>query len=63
MCYDDDMIFLENLARQLGLVMTGGSDYHGFENDVEIGIGRGGLAVAYRWVTELKKLHEGRVGS
>jgi predicted metal-dependent phosphoesterase TrpH len=61
MC-DDDMIFFENLAKQLGLVITGGSDYHGFENDVEIGLGRGGLAVAYRWVTELKKLHEERVG-
>ena len=62
MCYDDDMIFFENLAVQLGLVITGGSDYHGFEDDVEIGLGRGGLAVAYRWVTELKKLHEGRSG-
>ena len=56
MCYDDDMIFFENLAAQLGLVMTGGSDYHGFEDDVEIGLGRGGLAVAYRCVEALKKV-------
>lgn len=55
MCYNDDMLFLEDLAGSLGLAMTGGSDYHGFEDDVRLGIGRGGLAVAYRWVEELKR--------
>jgi len=48
MCYKDDMLFLESLATEHGLLMTGGSDYHGFEEDVQIGIGRGGLAVSYR---------------
>lgn len=56
MCYNDDMIFFEGLAAELGLTMTGGSDYHGFEDDVEIGIGRGGLAVTYHWVDALKRL-------
>ena len=56
MCYNDDMIFLESLARSLGLLKTGGSDFHGFENDIEIGSGRGGLAVAYQWVEAMKKL-------
>jgi len=56
LCYKDDMIFLENLCRELGLVMTGGSDYHGYEDDVDIGIGRGGLAVAYRLLEPLKQI-------
>ncbi|GFE58692.1 PHP domain-containing protein [Geobacter sp. AOG1] len=53
-CFDDDMIFLESLANDLGLIMTGGSDFHGFEDDVDMGSGRGGLAVAYRLVADLK---------
>ncbi len=59
-CYKDDMIFLESLARSLGLLKTGGSDFHGFEGDVEIGSGRGGLAVAYHWVEDMKKLRADR---
>ncbi|RII25222.1 MAG: phosphatase [Geobacter sp.] len=53
-CFEDTIIFLESLADELGLIMTGGSDFHGFEDDVEMGSGRGGLAVAYRLVTGLK---------
>jgi hypothetical protein len=49
------MIFLESMAVRLGLVMTGGSDFHGFEDDVEMGSGRGGLTVAYRLVEALKR--------
>ncbi|KAF0220067.1 MAG: phosphotransferase domain-containing [Geobacteraceae bacterium] len=56
MCYNDDMIFFESVAMQLELVMTGGSDFHGFEDDIEIGVGRGGLAVAYHRLVALKKL-------
>ena len=55
MCFADDMIFLEGLAREFGLLMTGGSDYHGFEDDVEMGSGRGGLIVAYRLVSAMKE--------
>ncbi len=55
MCFDDDMIFLEELAASFNLVVTGGSDFHGFEDDVEIGTGRGGLAVAYRLVETMKR--------
>ncbi len=62
LCYKDDMIFFENLCLESGLAMTGGSDYHGYEDDVEIGIGRGGLAVAYRLLEPLKSLAaDGRV--
>jgi hypothetical protein len=35
--------------------MTGGSDFHGYEDDVEIGIGSGGLAVAYSLLPLMKK--------
>jgi hypothetical protein len=49
------MIFLESLARAHGLIMTGGSDFHGFEDDIEMGSGRGGLAVAYRWVEVMRE--------
>jgi predicted metal-dependent phosphoesterase TrpH len=56
MCYNDDMMFFENLSVRLGLAITGGSDYHGFEDDLEMGLGRGGLAVAYHRVQVLKDL-------
>jgi predicted metal-dependent phosphoesterase TrpH len=60
LCYKDDMIFYEALCRELGLAMTGGSDFHGVEDDVEIGIGRGGLAVAYHLLEPLKNISRSR---
>jgi len=60
LCYKDDMIFFESLCRELNLAMTGGSDYHGYEDDVDIGIGRGGLAVAYRLLEPLKEISRSR---
>lgn len=63
LCYKDDMIFFESLCQDLGLAMTGGSDYHGYEDDVEIGIGRGGLAVAYHLLDQLKRIAEEKVAS
>lgn len=60
LCYKDDMIFLECLCRDLDLAMTGGSDFHGKEDDVEIGSGRGGLAVAYRLLERLRIEASGR---
>ncbi len=54
LCYKDDMIFFESLARENGLLMTGGSDFHGFEDDVEIGIGSGGLSVSYHLFDAMK---------
>lgn len=59
-CSGDDMAFLEGLANRLGLVKTGGSDFHGIEDDIEMGRGRGALAVAYRSVEELKRRREQR---
>lgn len=59
MCYKDDIIFFNDLATRLGLAVTGGSDYHGSDNDVEIGIGRGEMAVPYRFVEKLKDVQGG----
>jgi len=39
----DDMEFLRRRAVELGLLITGGSDYHGIELGIEIGRGRGGI--------------------
>lgn len=60
LCFKDDMIFLESLCLELDLAMTGGSDFHGFEDDVQIGIGRGALAVAYHLLEPLKSLASSR---
>lgn len=40
---DDDDSFLQKLARDLGLVITGGSDFHGSEEGLVMGRGRGNL--------------------
>jgi 3',5'-nucleoside bisphosphate phosphatase len=62
LCYKDDMIFLEGLAGDLGLLITGGSDFHGYEDDVEIGSGSGGLAVAYRLLQAMRCKAEEKYG-
>jgi 3',5'-nucleoside bisphosphate phosphatase len=61
-CFNDDTMFLESCARHQGLIITGGSDFHGFEGDIEMGSGRGGLAVAYHRVEAMKKLIATRDG-
>jgi len=46
----------ERLARRQGLLMTGGTDFHGAAKpEVQMGIGRGGLHVSYRLVEKLKE--------
>jgi predicted metal-dependent phosphoesterase TrpH len=43
------------IAEKLGLVMTGGTDYHGIEgNDLDIGIGRGDMRLPYSMVEQLR---------
>ncbi len=55
MCYKDDINFFNNLALRMGLVVTGGSDYHGFEEDAAICRGRErGAAVSYAAVEALR---------
>lgn len=46
---------LEILAQKHGLIMTGGSDYHGdFKPDIDLGIGRGNLSIDYALYENLK---------
>jgi predicted metal-dependent phosphoesterase TrpH len=43
------------LAEKYGLVMTGGTDYHGIEgNGLEVGVGRGNMKLPYSIVEALK---------
>ena len=46
---------LDQLARQCGLIVTGGSDYHGSRKPwIELGRGQGNLRIPYRLLEELK---------
>ena len=45
----------KTLAERYGLLMTGGTDYHGIEkNGLDIGVGRGTMKVPYSIVEDLK---------
>jgi hypothetical protein len=47
---------LLELAARNGLIVTGGSDFHGsFKPDIEIGIGRGNLRIPYELLPGLKQ--------
>jgi predicted metal-dependent phosphoesterase TrpH len=47
-----------NTARQLGLLVTGGSDFHGLTKpDIEVGSGRGTLNVSPALLEPLRKAH------
>ena len=44
------------LAERFGLLMTGGTDYHGLEgNELNIGVGRGEMKLPYSMVEKLKR--------
>ena len=45
------------LAREFGLMPSGGSDYHGAKkSDIRMGVGRGNLRIPARWAEDLKHL-------
>lgn len=47
---------LLELAREYGLKVTGGSDFHGsFKPDIEAGVGRGNLKIPYSLLTALRQ--------
>lgn len=50
----EESLVLERLALDLGLLKSGGSDYHGFEDDIAIGTGRGKLAVKRELVDTIR---------
>ncbi len=43
---ETEMQFLQKVATRLDLLITGGSDFHGIEEQVQIGKGRGGIRFA-----------------
>jgi len=57
MCNADESAFLARLAEDLGLAATGGSDFHGIEGGIEMGSGRGQLAIPHTLATALKNMH------
>lgn len=49
-------IQMKNLAKKCGLILSGGSDYHGANKPhIELGIGRGHLFVPYSILEDIKK--------
>ena len=52
---EEDIVQYRKLAEKHGLVMTGGSDFHGsFKPDIDLGKGRGNLKVPYELLEKLK---------
>jgi predicted metal-dependent phosphoesterase TrpH len=52
----DEMERLRRLSEELGLLATGGSDYHGIEEGLEMGRGRGGMRFSADLLAPLKEL-------
>lgn len=59
-CSENESAFLRSYANKKGMIWTGGSDYHGIEEGISMGIGRGSMAVPYSCVEELKRVRERR---
>lgn len=57
-CSEQESAFLRSYATKKQMVWTGGSDYHGIEEGISMGTGRGSMAVPYSCVEELKRLQE-----
>ena len=55
MAHAEEMEFLRRLAIELGLFMTGGSDFHGIEEGLELGKGRGGIRFSDTLLTPLRE--------
>jgi 3',5'-nucleoside bisphosphate phosphatase len=51
----DEMEFLRRLAGELGILVTGGSDYHGIEEGLQMGRGRGGIRISETLLAPLRK--------
>ena len=58
-----EVIQYKALAERYGLLMTGGTDYHGIEkNGLDIGVGRGEMRLSYSIVEELKAARNRSLG-
>jgi predicted metal-dependent phosphoesterase TrpH len=60
MAQPDEMEFLRRMAAEMGLLVSGGSDFHGIEDRVEMGRGRGGIRFDESLLIPLKDLLEQR---
>ena len=59
---EGQMKLYRSLAQQYGLIMTGGSDFHGLtKDDVDLGEGYGGKEVTYGLVEAMKARRESRL--
>jgi len=52
----DEMEFLRRRAGEAGLLITGGSDFHGIEQGLQMGRGRGGIRFSSTLLAPLRKL-------
>lgn len=52
---DHEMEFLRRRTLEAGLLVTGGSDYHGIENGLEMGRGRGGIRFSASLLAPLRQ--------
>jgi predicted metal-dependent phosphoesterase TrpH len=55
MAQQDEMEYLRRLAGELGLLVTGGSDFHGIEDGLQIGRGRGGIRFSNALLAPIRK--------
>jgi 3',5'-nucleoside bisphosphate phosphatase len=55
MSLQDDSSFLQRTATKLGLLTTGGSDFHGTEEGIAMGTGRGALVVRDELLAAMKE--------
>ncbi|KAB0670590.1 PHP domain-containing protein [Oryzomonas sagensis] len=60
MAQPEEMAVLQRIAGDRGLLMTGGSDFHGIEEGQELGRGRNGIRFEDTLLTPLKTLIERR---
>ena len=52
------------MAKKLGLLPSGGSDFHGGNKpDIELGKGRGGLRVSYALLEDIKEDYSRSLGA
>ncbi|MDO9068774.1 MAG: PHP domain-containing protein [Deltaproteobacteria bacterium] len=56
--YSEEMECLRRLALELGLFVTGGSDFHGIEDGLEMGKGRGGIRFSENLITPLNLIRK-----
>jgi 3',5'-nucleoside bisphosphate phosphatase len=59
-CGEQESSFLRSYAEKNGMIWTGGSDYHGIEEGISMGSGRGSMAVPYACVEMLRRVQQNR---